>query len=62
MRTFIVKVRSAVGTERVIDIRATGRHEAARKALWYELPGAEALWVEPASPADINRLNAEAGK
>jgi hypothetical protein len=46
MRAFIVKVKTPSG-ERIVEVRATGQKDAARKALWHFLPGAEVVWVMP---------------
>ena len=50
MRDFTVKVRTATGDEKLVSVRATGSHDAARKALWYILPGAEVVWVNADRP------------
>lgn len=46
MRAFSVKIRTAQGVEDTVEVRATGQQDAARKALWRFLNGAEVIWVE----------------
>lgn len=46
MKAFSVKVETATGAS-VVEVRATGQADAARKALWGFLPGATVVWVNP---------------
>jgi len=50
MRDFTVKVRTVAGEEKFVSVRATGSHDAARKARWYILPSTEVVWVEADRP------------
>lgn len=47
MKAFNVKVETATGQQVVVEVRATGQKDAARKALWRFLPGAVVVWVNP---------------